>query len=225
MVLMSGVNDVTSEVFEHTNSYMHKELEPPNDLFLVIPVERIAGIYSQNLIKFLENRRDTICQARTGLRYQDFLKKHQDWPQALQEDIINEINDEPGTQTIVTGIDQDGAHIYLIDDRGSVSCKDSIGFAVIGSGSLHAHSQLMQSRHSSNASYYDTLFLAYMAKKQAELDKYVGKDTDIFVIKDDTNYDILPHKTVKALEDIYESTYNKMFAEAKTKIAAYLKDK
>lgn len=60
MVLMSGVNDVTSEVFEHTNSYIYKEfMNDPQ----VIPVERIAGIYSKNLISFLKNRRDTICQA------------------------------------------------------------------------------------------------------------------------------------------------------------------
>jgi hypothetical protein len=221
MVQMSGVVDVTAEIFDRTNSYISKDFRGDPQ---VIPVEKIAGIYSQYLIKFLENRRDTICQARTGLRYQDFLKKHHDWPQALQEDIIDEINDEPGTQTIVAGIDESGAHIYLIDGRGSVSCKDSIGFAVIGSGSLHAHSQIMQSRHSPNASYYDTLFLIYMAKKQAELDRDVGKDTDIFVIKDDVNYDILSHETVKALGDIYESTYNKMFAEAKNKIAAYLEE-
>lgn len=142
----------------------------------------------------------------------------------MQEDIINEINDEPGTQTIITGIDESGAHIYIIDDRGSVSCKDSIGFAVIGSGSLHAHSQLMQTRHSPNASYYDTLFLTYMAKKQSELDPWVGKETDMFVIKDVINHDILPQETVKILGDIYNEIYNKMFAEAKTKISAYLKD-
>ena len=57
-----------------------------------------------------------------------------------------------------------------------------------------------------------------MAKKQAELDPWVGKDTDIFVIKDDTNRDILPPEIVKAFGEIYENTYNQMFTEAKTKI-------
>lgn len=216
MVLMSGVNDVTAEIFDHTNSYIYKDfMDDPR----LIPVDRIASIYSQNLIHFLKNRRDTICQARHGLEYKNFLSQCSNWHPSLYEETIREIKTVPDTATIITGIDESGAHIYLIDGSGSVSCKDATGFAIIGSGSFHADSRLMQTRHSPNASYYETLFLTYMAKKQAELDPWVGKDTDIFVIKDDAKYDILLPETVKALGEIYENTYNKMFAEAKTQIS------
>ncbi len=218
-VLMSGINDVTSNIFDRTNSYIWEDFTGNERL---IPVKEIADRYSRNLITFLKERREQISQARIGLTFETFLNKYDELPQTLREEILYEINDErgeeTGTQTIISGIDEGGAHIYLIDARGVVSCQDSIGFAVIGSGSLHAQSQLMQTRHSPDASYYETLFLTYMAKKQAELDPWVGKDTDIFVIKDDTNRDILPPEIVKAFGEIYENTYNQMFTEAKTKI-------
>lgn len=226
MVLMSGVTDVTAEIFDRTNSYIWKDfMDDPQ----VIPVERIANIYSQNLIRFLNNRKDTICQARIGLTFKDFINKFDTLPQTFRDDILYEINDErgieTGTETIITGVDETGTHIYQIDERGVISCKDSIGFAIIGSGDIHSHSQLMRSKYSKESLYYDTLLLMYMAKKQAEIDPWVGSDTDIFVIKNDTNVDILSQDTIKAIESIYDDIYNRVISEAKIKISSLLKDK
>lgn len=136
--------------------------------------------------------------------------------------IIRSIENEPQLEAIITGIDESGPHIYQIDPHGIASCEDSSGFAVIGSGFYHATSQLMRTRHSSKTAYVDTLLLLYMAKKHAEMNEYVGEDTDIFVITDDHTYNVLPDKTVKMLKDTYTEIYDKVLAEAKTKIQEHL---
>jgi hypothetical protein len=218
MALLAGDNEVTAKIFEQTHSYISKDFK---EVPRIISVERIANYYGQNVIAYLTKRRDTIAHSRTGLSYKEFMNLT-NWDKKEREEIMLKIKDEPDTSAIITGIDETGAHIFLIDRHGYVSSQDSIGFAVIGSGYYHAASQLMRTRHSPKTPYIDTLLLLYMAKKYAEIDEYVGKDTDIFVIADDRNYNILSEETVKMLEDTYNEIYNKTLAEAKIRIEDYL---
>lgn len=224
MVMMAGVNAVAAEIFDKTDSDIWEDFTGNER---VIPVKEIADCYSENLITFLNNRKDKICRARIGFTFKDFLSKYNTLPEPLRQEILYEINDEDGdetgTQTIITGIDESGAHIFAIDARGVISPKDAIGFAIIGSGTIHSHSQIMCTKHSPAASYIDTLLLTYMAKKQAEIDPGVGKEyTDIFVIKDDQTCGRLTEKTVKMLRDTYNDIYDKVLKDAKTKIEEHL---
>ena len=216
MALMAGDVAAQTEVFDRTCSYIWTDF---NDDPRVIPVKEVAHRYEQDVCAFLNDRRDMIVRRRTGLKsFKDFQTNyhHED-----REEIIEEIKKEPALETIITGIDESGPHIYLINHSG-ISCHDSTGFAVIGSGYFHTTSQLMRTRHSPKTPYVDTLLLLYMAKQHAEMDEYVGKDTDIFVITDNHTYDVLSEKTVKVLKDTYNEIYNRVLDEAKTKIQEHL---
>jgi hypothetical protein len=218
MGIMAGDIEAQTEVFESTQQYFWNDFY--NDPRL-IPVKEFAEHYEQDVCTFLNKRRNNIVRRRTGIRtYDDFLR---DYQHEDRYEIIDEIKNEPALEMIITGIDESGPHIYMIDHQG-ISYHDSTGFAIIGSGYLHADSQLMRTRHSINVSYPETLLLTYMAKKQAEINPYVGKETDIFVIKDYTNVDILPPQTIRFLEDTYNKIYKKVFAEALTLTQGHLID-
>lgn len=217
MVLLAGSVNLTAEILRKTCSFYKNYID-------IIPIERIAETYGSYLSNYLDDRKNNIVRRRTGLTFKEFMTQAE-WSEKDRDSITKEIKQIPDTGAIVTGIDETGAHIYLIDAEGVVSCQDSIGYAVVGTGDYHAVSQLMRNRHSPDKPYIDTLLLSYMAKRDAELNEYVGKTTDIFIIKDDKTCDELYEEKVKAIGDIYDDIYGKAFAEAKTKISAYLKDK
>jgi len=84
-------------------------------------------------------------------------------------------------ETIFTGVDDTGAHIYQLRENEYMSC-DSVGFAAIGSGGRHAESQFMLARHSRTSMLDETLYLIHHAKKQSEIAPGVGEATDMFTI-------------------------------------------
>lgn len=86
----------------------------------------------------------------------------------------------PSVSVIISGVDETGAHIYIVND-GDPICRDGVGFAAIGGGARHAESQLMLGRHAWNSPASETLLLAYTAKKRAEVAPGVGTFTDLFV--------------------------------------------
>ena len=90
-----------------------------------------------------------------------------------------------GVETIITGIDNSGSHIYAVFKSASgdhVTCCDSIGFAAVGIGGRHAESQFMMAGHNPYSNREETLLLTYMAKKRSEVAPGVGRETDMFVI-------------------------------------------
>lgn len=82
---------------------------------------------------------------------------------------------------IFAGVDTTGAHLYTATDA-DARCRDAVGFAAIGAGRSHAASQFMFRKHSRQRGFSETLFLAYSAKKRAEVAPGVGRETDMFVI-------------------------------------------
>lgn len=84
---------------------------------------------------------------------------------------------------LIVGADDDGTvHLYEIDDPGWQECHDAIAFAAIGSGRNHAAAEFMRVQFDRSFSVARTLLLAYRAKKAAEVDPFVGKATDMFVL-------------------------------------------
>jgi hypothetical protein len=84
-------------------------------------------------------------------------------------------------QTIITGVDNDGAHIYrLIGNQHS--CYDMLGFCAVGSGGPHAESQFMLCGYSRMFKQEDALWVTYLAKRKSEIAPGVGKDTVLFSI-------------------------------------------
>jgi len=138
-------------------------------------------------------------------------------------------------ETIFTGVDDSGAHIYQIVENEAMCC-DPVGFAAIGSGGRHAESQFMLSRHSSSATLDETLFLLHSAKKESEVAPGVGAATDMFTIGPNKGTFAwlggtawpAEHKAIidmKRLDKIYDTAKtkrNKVAEEAKKEIKGYV---
>jgi hypothetical protein len=119
-----------------------------------------------------------------GLDRQSFLAKQKDMAPKVAAHLVAEMighDVEYEVETIFTGVDETGAHIYQLVENVDMCC-DPVGFAAIGSGGRHAESQFMLARHSRNATFDETLFLLYSAKKQSEVAPGVGEATDLFAI-------------------------------------------
>lgn len=115
---------------------------------------------------------------------------------------------ETEVETIISGIDDEGTHIYVIKND-EVSCETNNGYAAIGLGGWHAESQFMFAKYTAEWSVTDALFLAYKAKKRAEVAEGIGEATDMVIIfpvnADDTFITVPRNKLIefrKAYEDL-----------------------
>jgi len=146
-------------------------------------VGEIAAVYAQ---EFADYRREAAAAAvlsPLGLDTQSFLDRQNSLDQQLVRTLSSQLqNEKINGRVIVTGMDDSGGHIYEIRDPGRTVVYDSIGFAAIGGGQWHAESQFMFAGHTAKAGFQETLFLAYTAKKRAEVAPGVGSATDMFVI-------------------------------------------
>jgi hypothetical protein len=118
----------------------------------------------------------------------------------------------PVFETIITGIDDDGAHIYRVGNEfiNPVTCCDAQGFAAIGLGSGHAQLEFMADQHNPSVNYSTVMLTTHSAKKRAEIAPGVGKQTDMFAI--------LPWCRVNYSRDLVNAL-DKMY-EKRTKTAA-----
>jgi hypothetical protein len=188
-------------------------------------IKDVAELYVQIYLHAKSKRASNAILAPLGLTQESFLARQNE----LSENFVTQINSElinyqvQTVETIITGIDTDGGpHIYMVED-GFISCRDSIGFAAIGSGSRHAESQFMLQRHAWNSPVTDTLLLAYIAKKRAETAPGVGHETDMFMIPHLGGFDTLSAAAMEKLQAEYEqilegerSIFNKSKLEMKT---------
>lgn len=131
----------------------------------------------------------------------------------------------PGTETIISGIDKDGAQIYVIRNN-EVSCFNKIGFAAIGSGAMHAMSHFMLAKHSYLSSATETLLDTYVAKKKSEVAPGVGQQTDMILIEGGKGYS-LKEEIISRLEQTYENILEeeaRIQESAKDEIKKYVED-
>jgi hypothetical protein len=83
---------------------------------------------------------------------------------------------------IIAGVDDTGAHIYGIDDPGSVRCYDRIAYHGVGSGLTHALLTLAANQYCQERNINETVFLVFEAKKKAELAPGVGSATEMGIV-------------------------------------------
>jgi hypothetical protein len=110
-----------------------------------------------------------------------------------------------GVELLVAGVDDQGAHIYSIENPGRPERRhDPIGYGAIGSGTPHALQAMIGFRHCETDSFKDTLFRVYVAKRRSEVAPGVGLDTDMAVIsRGEVSW--LSDETIAQLAHVYES--------------------
>ena len=87
-----------------------------------------------------------------------------------------------GVELMVGGVDTAGAKLYVTADRAESQPYTRTGYCCVGSGSVHAATTLARCKYDSTFGLNEALYVAYEAKKRAELAPGVGPETDIFVI-------------------------------------------
>jgi 20S proteasome alpha/beta subunit len=130
--------------------------------------------------------------------------------QALNPNIVAMIDNQMtqfnlGVELLLAGLDPTGAHIYSIVNPGPPEfAHDVIGYAAIGSGTIHALQSLIGFGHCATAGYHETVFRAYAAKRRAEVAPGVGRDTDMAVISD-AGIHRLTEEELGQLQEMYEA--------------------
>lgn len=106
-------------------------------------------------------------------------------------------------QAILAGVDDEGAHIYVVEDPGVLNNFNDIGYAAIGSGNYHAMRSFIENSYSTAMPLWRALYIVYEAKKYAESAPGVGTQTDAMIISKD-KIKILDSNDINQLEKIYK---------------------
>lgn len=180
-VMIAGDSSLQVEiVYEARDEVQQRVVAEPTNWWRV---RDVANIFFKNFKQAKRTRTENAILDPLGLDYDSFITRQQELSSELVDKIATEIlNFEMSEiETIVTGVDTTGAHIYVVTNRG-VTCRDSVGFAAIGAGYWHANSQFMFAGHARSKPVPQTLLLTYTAKKRAEVAPGVGEATDMFWI-------------------------------------------
>jgi hypothetical protein len=127
-----------------------------------------------------------------------------------------------GVELLVAGVDSSGGHIFTVFNPGSpANVHDSIGYAAVGSGWIHAIQAFIGFRHTAEAGYHETVFRAYAAKRRAEVAPGVGHDTDMAVISPDEGIHWLTEGELAQLDDIYNTYETSVTNELTGRLATF----
>jgi hypothetical protein len=148
-----------------------------------VRVEEVARIYGDETLQYRKRTATRMVLEPLGLTWDTFMSKQKDMSPDFLDDLSSKILEmRPDSRIIVAGLDESGAHIWMVDGYGKASCGDKAGFVAIGIGKRHAESEFMFDGHYPNSTFYETLLRAYAAKKRAEVAPGVGERTDMFII-------------------------------------------
>jgi 20S proteasome alpha/beta subunit len=87
------------------------------------------------------------------------------------------------TDMLVVGADDTGHHLFTITHPGVCLHMNTLGYATIGNGALHAGISLSLNRHNAADPLAKAIYRVYEAKKSAEVSPGVGKLTDMTIIR------------------------------------------
>jgi 20S proteasome alpha/beta subunit len=107
------------------------------------------------------------------------------------------------TDIMVAGADDTGHHLFIVTHPGVRHHLNTLGFATIGSGALHAAVSLALNRHTASDKLAKAIYRVFEAKKAAEVSPGVGKLTDMAIIKDG-QIDFVTPKTFAALAKVHK---------------------
>lgn len=226
-IMIAGDDTLHAEILQDllTSISIHIKEEPTN--WLKVKDLSYLYVHYHNLCR-LKRAENTILTP-LGLNNESFISKQHEMSQEFIKTISNELLSYklPYIGAILTGIDNEGAHIYVIHGD-QLNCMDGIGFVSIGAGARHADSQFMLARHSYNSPLPETLLLTYSAKKRSEVSPGVGIETDMFMIGPTLgSLTYLNQDVMKKLDDEYKrliKSENKSFNKAKVEVTRYISE-
>jgi hypothetical protein len=159
-----------------------------------------AGLHHDLRDKRIENE---VLRARAGLK--TFAEYHQK-QQMLHESVVLDLNErirkyDLGLEVLLLGLD-DQAHILHVTSPGRWRSHDNLGYCTIGMGDRHADNVFAWYRYSSATPRKEALYIAFEAKKKAEMAGGVGQITDAIIIDDMGTHEVTA-KTLQTLLEVY----------------------
>lgn len=166
----------------------------------------LKELYQELRIQHIE---DEVLRRLAGLKS---FKDYHDKQKELHDGIVMELNQriagyDLDLSLILAGVDEQ-AHIIEIGNPGTWRSSDAVGYCTVGMGSRHADNVFAWYRYSTNISLQDAVYIAFEAKKKAEMAGGVGQLTDILVI-DKKSTKILKPNVINDLEETYNERENK----------------
>lgn len=185
----------------------------------------IKEIAEETKKSYIEQRAKTIEELlilpRQLKNIETFYENIQSLPSEIGLHIDNKIqNFDFEIDIMIGGVDEQGPHIYFVENPGTIACYDSIGYCAIGSGNLHAELTFISYNYNTLMGINEALYVIYEAKKISERAPGVGKETDIFLI-DKNGYRQISQPTIEILDEIYNTKkelYLKQYQQIKEKI-------
>jgi 20S proteasome alpha/beta subunit len=200
--LTSGESSVNGEIIAGALGDVSTELAKSPTTWM--PVETAARIIGRQVQAYNMRLGDLEILAPLGLTRQSFLQQSKThWFQDMFDKLFAV---DSGSDIIVAGLDDTGAHIWKIDGKGKPWLHDPAAFAAIGSGQRHAESQFQFGRHGRDMPFSQALFLAYKAKRRSEVAPGVGRIfTDMVLVPSVGNLTWLQFQDITFLDGLYRS--------------------
>jgi hypothetical protein len=174
LCLSAGVIDLARTICDDVNKRAGNE--KLDDIGLV------ARAYADQYGALRRRRAEQLYLSPLGLDAASFLNCQGSMnPDLARETTYGLLDYNIDLSAIILGVDSSGPHIYRVDHPGTETCCDHSGFVSIGSGARQFESLFMSSSYGPQWSMNEALFLAYSAKKKAEVSPGVGTETDISV--------------------------------------------
>jgi hypothetical protein len=143
--------------------------------------DKIKDSYDDVREQIIEN---TILKKIGIKNFKEFYKLEPTISENFSEEIRDNLDDfEFDLTFLISGIDDDGAHIYKIDDTVGILPLHSMGYASIGIGAQHANSIFFSTEYYDKCPLNKALYVVYKAKRIAEKAPGVGsKYIDLWII-------------------------------------------
>jgi len=124
-----------------------------------------------------------------------------------------------GVDFMIAGVDDTGGRLYIVSNPGgSYTEFGQIGFAAIGSGTIHAIQSMIGFGHTGARDLHQTLFEVYVSKRRAEAAPGVGRDTDLAIVAR-SGITKLDRSTLDELETLYLEYQLPAAQEVREKVA------
>lgn len=107
-----------------------------------------------------------------------------------------------GLELLLCGVDGGGGHLFNIHDPGGYMSFDNLSYCCAGIGNRHAEAVLAWYSYSRDFPLQEALYIAYEAKRRAEMAGGVGRDTDLLSIGEE-GVQRINTSTIESLEAIY----------------------
>lgn len=203
---ISVQNMIFQDVYKVVNDRIKAE---PNNWW---KVKDVAELYSDHYCKLKLTCIKKEILGPFALNNETFISRQKEMSEEFIGEMVGRIRKYsiPHISTILAGCDENGAHLYVINDE-DISCHDSVGFVAIGAGAGHAESHFMLSGYHPGLHESKALLTVHQAKKKAEVAPGVGKETDMFIIGPRLGiHFIFPGDLIDSLDKFYKEYKNKI---------------